>query len=133
MNSYEKKKAQIEQKRLQKRYGIWVCPLSDFGKSVLKKAEGIYLHYNVYYDDPAETEEQRIESAKDVARAALAYQYDEYFRHHNVTTRSFKIGLLNVSKNNNRIMQEGKDYEMQVNAEEVNVPAPLTFEDIKAL
>lgn len=133
MNSYEKKKAQIEQKRLQKRYGIWVCPLSDFGKSVLKKTEGIYLHYNVYYDDSAETEEQRIESAKDVARAALAYQYDEYFRHHNVTTRSFKIGLLNISKDLGRIMKEGLDYEMQVTEEEIDLPELMTFDDIKAL
>lgn len=133
MNSYEKKKAQIEQKRLQKRYGIWVCPLSDFGKSVLKKTEGIYLHYNVYYDDPAETEEQRIESAKDVARAALAYQYDEYFRHHNVTTKSFKIGLLNISKDLGRIMKEGLDYEMQVTEEKIDLPELMTFDDIKAL
>lgn len=132
MNSYEKKKAQIEQKRLHKRYSIWVYPQSDFGEEVLGGAAGMYLYYNLYYDDPTEAEEERINNAKEVAREALAYQYRESFRHRNVD-RKFKIGLLNVSKDLNREMKEGLDYEMQVKEEEVDLPELITFDDIKAL
>lgn len=133
MNSYEKKKAQIEQKRLHKQYSIWVYPQSDFGESVLKKAEGIYLYYNIYYDDPKETEAERIKNAKEVAKAALAYQYDEFFRHYSVTAKTFKIGIANISKDINREMKEGIDYEMQVKEEKLSIPETLTFDDINAL
>lgn len=130
MNKFEKKIAQMEKKKLHKKYSIWLYPQSDFGETVLKSVAGLHLSYCLYYNDPNESEEERIHNAKEVAKEALAYQQSEYF-HHKSVGANFKIGLSYYSHELNRTMIEGVDYEMQVVEEDIEGQDPLTFSDIK--
>ncbi|MBT2569843.1 hypothetical protein [Planococcus sp. ISL-110] len=131
MNSYEKKKAQIEQKKLCKQYEIWVYPQSDMGVIVLTEA-GFFTNYNLYYLDEDETEQQRLANAKDVAMQAMAYKFSR-FSHRNVMTKEYRFALNSKVPGYERDLAEGIDYAIQITEIPVEQTSELTFDDIKAL
>ncbi|WP_203332635.1 hypothetical protein [Planococcus beigongshangi] len=131
MNSYEKKKAQIEKKKLYRKYWVWVYPQSDVGEAVLT-ASGFYTEYNLFYHDESETEEQRLINAKDVAHAALAYKL-ERFSHRDVSTKKYKIRLNGSTRGYDRDLVDGIDYEMRITEVPIEHEPELTFDNIKTL
>lgn len=131
MNSYEKKIAQIEQKKLCKQYEMWVYPQSDLGVEVLTEP-GFFANYNLYYLDEKETEQERLANAKDVAKQALAYKFSR-FSHRNVKTKEYRITLNNGVGGYDRDLVEGHDYAIQITEVPVEQTVDLTFGDIKAL
>ncbi|MGO1059349.1 hypothetical protein ACTL32_09505 [Planococcus sp. FY231025] len=131
MNRYEKKKAQIERKKLYKKYEMWVYPQSDLGVDVLSEA-GFFTEYHLFYQDEFETEEERLKNAKDLAKQALAYQFSR-FSHRNVTTKTYRIVLNGSTPGYDRDLVENLDYAIQITEVPVVQESELTFDDIKAL
>lgn len=132
MNSYEKEKAQIEQKKLYKEIEVWVFPQSDYGVRILGEA-GFHTSSKFFYDDPQTPKEKYEAIARDNAEFALAYQFDEA-RHRNVTTQNHKFSLFFTSdRDYGRALVAGKDYDMTFTDIPVANEPELTFDDIKAL
>lgn len=129
--TFEKKIAQIEQKKLFKKYETWVYPQSDLGVEVLSEA-GFFTGYNLYYLDEKESEETRLKNAKDVALQALAHKF-ERFSHRNVLTKTYKIVLGGETGGYNRDLVEDLDYAIQITEVPIDSLPELSFDDIKAL
>ena len=132
MNSYEKAKAQIEQKKLYRKYEMWVYPQSDLGVSVLSEA-GFFTDYNLYYQDDTETEEVRLRNAKELVKEALARRFAR-FSHRNVTSKEYRISLgAGSTPGYDRDLVEAVDYAIQITEIPVEAVRELTYDDIKEL
>lgn len=134
MNTYQKKRAQIEKKHLFHLYTVWLHPLSDYGVYELGEA-GQYTEYHVYYDDPTETEADRIRNAKDVALRTAAFHVPSipveplpgHGRRNHYRLMMNRTGGIFLPD-----MEQGKDYDIVVTKQELPESEPVfTFDDIQ--
>lgn len=131
MNSYEKQKAQLERKKVFKKYETWVFPQSDLGVEVLSE-EGFFTEYPFYYNDEKETEQNRLKEVKDATEFALAYQFEQ-FSHRNVSIETYRFKINQPTLGFAPRLIQGIDYDIQITEIPVEEVHEMTYDDIQAL